>query len=202
MSRRDDRRFRDLFDRYYPAVFAVFMRWGFAREEAQDLSQVTFMRVYKGMEDYRGDAEWSYVIQIANRVRLNELRFHKAQRRGVKTEPLDGLEPPSAAIRPDLLSAKAPRTPEDEVLEREHLELQEERIRLLREAIAELPPRMRRCLLMRLDEGLKYREIATALKVSLDAVRSLLFQARKRLQERLPSSAEEQPGLFGVESGE
>lgn len=199
MSRGDDRRFRDLFDRYYPAVFAVFMRWGFVRDEAQDLTQVTFMRVFKGMEGYRGDAEWTYVMQIANRVRLNELRYRKAQIRGVKTESLDELAQPPATIRPDPLTGEPPPTPEDEALERERLELKQERIRVLREAIDELPPRMRRCLLMRLDQGLKYREIAAALKVSMDAVRSLLFQARKRLQEQVPTWAGEHPGFSANE---
>ncbi len=199
MSRHDDRSFRDLFDRYYPAVFAVFVRWGFPRDEAQDLTQVTFMRVYNGMKDYRGDAEWTYVIQIANRVRLNELRYRQAQRRGVKTESLDELAQPSAANRADQWGSE-PQTPEDEALERERLELRQERIRLLREAIDELPPRMRRCLLMRIDGGLKYREIATAMKISMDAVRSLLFQARKRLQEKVLSWTEEHPA-FDDEGG-
>jgi DNA-directed RNA polymerase specialized sigma24 family protein len=44
---------------------------------------------------------------------------------------------------------------------------------------------MRRCVLLRIDQGLKYREIASIMRVSIDTVKTQLHQARHRLKERL-----------------
>jgi RNA polymerase sigma-70 factor (ECF subfamily) len=53
---------------------------------------------------------------------------------------------------------------------------------VLRQALAELPPKMRRCVLLRIDQDLKYREIAALLRVSIETVKSQLSQARDRLE--------------------
>ena len=63
--------------------------------------------------------------------------------------------------------------------------LLKERRGQLEEAIRELPRQMRRCLVLRVYRELSYREIATALKLSIDTVKAHLFQARKKLKERL-----------------
>ena len=60
-----------------------------------------------------------------------------------------------------------------------------ERSRLLRAAIGELPPKMRRCMQMRIAGGLKYREIADALDVTIDTVKRLIFEGKKKLGEKL-----------------
>lgn len=197
MSRQDDSpSFRNLFDRYYQAVFSLFIRWGFSRDDAQDLAQVTFLRVFKGMKDYRGDAAWAYVLKIANHVRANELRYRQAQMRGADTTSLDGLPqiPPSSPGTGSGLS-----TPEEEALAKERSQLHQRRIQQLRDAIEELPPRMRHCIQLRLHRGLKYREVAETMHISIDAVKTLLFQARKRLKQRAGSWSEEQLSLLDEE---
>lgn len=60
--------------------------------------------------------------------------------------------------------------------------LRDESRRLLREAVGELPPSMRRCVQLRIDRSLKYREIAAILMVSVDTVKTQLHQARQRLK--------------------
>jgi RNA polymerase sigma-70 factor (ECF subfamily) len=63
--------------------------------------------------------------------------------------------------------------------------LAEERVRILRQALGELPPKMRQVVYLRLDQGLKYREIAAAARVSIDTVKAHLHQARRQLEARL-----------------
>jgi RNA polymerase sigma-70 factor (ECF subfamily) len=50
--------FRLIFDRYYRSVYRFFEKRGFSTEECQDLTQETFLRVYKGMATFRGEARF------------------------------------------------------------------------------------------------------------------------------------------------
>jgi RNA polymerase sigma-70 factor (ECF subfamily) len=63
--------------------------------------------------------------------------------------------------------------------------LDQERAALLGQAIAGLPPQMRRCVRMRVLQDLDYGEIADALQISPSTVKVQLFKARKRLQAEL-----------------
>ena len=56
-ARHQDERFSDLYDRYYRRVVAFLVRFGVAPDDASDLAQDVFVRVYEHMDDYRGDAQ-------------------------------------------------------------------------------------------------------------------------------------------------
>ena len=60
-----------------------------------------------------------------------------------------------------------------------------ERREALAVAMARLPPQMRQVLALRVDQDLKYREIATVLQISVETVKAHLFQARQRLRTEL-----------------
>ncbi len=60
-----------------------------------------------------------------------------------------------------------------------------ERSRLLAQALDELPPKMRECMLLRVGQGLKYREIAALMQVSIATVKTQLSTAHKRLKPLL-----------------
>ena len=64
----------------------------------------------------------------------------------------------------------------------------EERLQQLREALLDLPPQMRQCVLLRLDQELKYREIAEVMNIAVNTVKSQLAQAKDRLRTRLEES--------------
>jgi RNA polymerase sigma-70 factor (ECF subfamily) len=63
--------------------------------------------------------------------------------------------------------------------------LRKEERRTVREAVAELPDNLRTALTLREFEGLKYREIADVMKVSLSEVKVLIHRGRKKLAQRL-----------------
>lgn len=179
-----EERFRGLFERYFRPVASFFARRGFSSEESRDLAQETFFRVYRGMRGYRQEARIeTWLFKIATHIYLNELRYQAAGKRMRQEISLDeaweqglpvfgppGSGNPSGGERPD--------SQLDAILA-------DERTRKLKEAIAELPPKMRRCVLLRIDQGLKYREIALVTRVSIQTVRAQLHQARKRLKEKL-----------------
>ena len=60
-----------------------------------------------------------------------------------------------------------------------------ERSRLLREALEELPPQMKKAVLLRVTGDMKYREIAEEMEVSIETVKAHLYQARQHLRDRL-----------------
>lgn len=189
-----DADFEEVFERYYPRVSRFFSRRGFSATDSQDLAQKTFLKVYRSWERHRRELhaggaraeqwehyrrnrfpqeqETSWIFTIALNVYRNEIRHSNARKRDAPVKPLDqmreqGWEPPAAGGGPEVDY------------------LGKQRGRLLAEKLDELPPAMRRCFELRFAHGLKYKDIAAVLKISIQSVRSQLHQARKRLEDLL-----------------
>lgn len=176
--------FRTLFDRFYWPLFRFFEKRGFSTEECQDLIQETFLRVYRGIEGFRGDARWEHwLFRIATNTAIKALRHGAAAKRSGRAVPLEvadvGDSPPAAA-------GGSPRGAEAPVPLRQLLgkEMRE----LLVQAIAGLPAQMRRCVRLRVLQDLDYDEIGEILQISPSTVKVQLFKARKRLQMELGDS--------------
>jgi RNA polymerase sigma-70 factor (ECF subfamily) len=176
--------FRLLFDRFYWPLFRFFTGRGFSTEECQDLIQDTFLRVYRGIEDFRGDARWEHwLFRIAANTAVKTLRHRAAAKRAGRTVPLEEKDvegSPSMAAGGGPGGAEAP-APLRRLLDKERMEL-------LSRAIAGLPAQMRRCVRLRVFQDLDYEEIAKALQISPSTVKVQLFKARKRLQSELEDS--------------
>jgi RNA polymerase sigma-70 factor (ECF subfamily) len=172
--------YRALFDDYYRPTFYFFARRGFDIETVRDLTQETFLRVYRGLDGYRSDADYrTWIRAIARNLYLNHWRgFHADKRQRVELSLDEAFEGRGV---PERTEGSWDLDPEEEAL-------QGERRERLRRALERLPPQARRCQQLRL-EGLKYREIATVLGISLQAVRSHLAQGRQRLEEILGEAA-------------
>jgi RNA polymerase sigma-70 factor (ECF subfamily) len=167
---RSEESFRLLFDRFYWPLFRFFERRGFSREECQDLVQETFLRVHRGIEDFRGEAHCvHWLFRIAANTAGKAMRYSTAARRAGDTVSLEDQ---------DVEEAPAPL----------RQLLGKERQELLRQAIDGLPAQMRRCVRMRVFQDLDYEEIAEALQISPSTVKVQLFKARKRLQSELEDS--------------
>lgn len=173
----------EVFETYAHAVSYFFARRGFSPEDCRDLTQETFLRAYRGLASFRDDAHMrTWVLKIAGNVWKNALRSRQAVKRSAfRTVSWDASG--SGAEVMDMADAAPVTTgglgnPLDDVLD-------DESRSMLRRAVAELPPGMRRCVLLRIDKGLKYREIAALLQVSVDTVKTQLHHARKRLRDEL-----------------
>lgn len=162
--------FRRLFDLYSGRLYQFFAHRGFPHPDCLDLTQETFLGIYRGIGAYRRDAKFeTWLFKIASNAYRKRLRWRAAGKR-------DGWEV-DAESDVELPAANSP-APGDTLLRKE-------RSRLLREAIGKLPAQMRRCLLLRVDQELSYREIAAVLRLSPETVKVHLFQARRRLKEEL-----------------
>lgn len=178
--RQPEARFHQLFEAHAGEVCRFFVRKGFPLETSRELTQDTFLRVYQGLSEFRGEAKArTWIFSIARNRYLNARRHDRASKRQATEIALDDLRPgedegDAAAPLPD---PSAP-DPLDDTLGRERHEL-------LWRSVEELPPRMRRCVLLRVGQDRKYAEIAGLLGVSIDTVKSQLHQAKGRLKEIL-----------------
>jgi RNA polymerase sigma-70 factor (ECF subfamily) len=174
--------FRLLYERFYWPLFRFFERRGFSTEECQDLIQETFLRVYRGIGSFRGEARWEHwLFRIAANTAVKALRHRSASKRAGSTVPweeeIDVGDSPPAAAGGSPRGAEAP-APLRRLLGKETKER-------LSQAIAGLPAQMRRCVRLRVFQDLDYDEIAEALQISPSTVKVQLFKARKRLQTEL-----------------
>lgn len=178
--------FRRIYERYRRPVHACFARRGCSVEECRDLAQETFLRVFRGIGSFRAESRFeTWVYEIAQNVWRNEIRDRSAKKRAFKT----------VLLKEEVDGDAAGQEERQEAHRGEHEPLagllSAERVALLRGALAELPPQMRRCVELRLDQDLKFREIAVLMKVSIDTIKSQLAQAKNRLRGRLGSYFDE-----------
>jgi RNA polymerase sigma-70 factor (ECF subfamily) len=176
--------FRLLFDRFYGPLYRFFEHRGFSREECQDLIQETFLRVYRSIEGFRGEARWEHwLFRIAANTASKAWRRSTAAKRGGRAVPgteKDVEDSPQAEAGGVSLGAEAPAQ-----LRRL---LTIERSELLIRALDGLPSQMRRCVRLRMLQDLDFDEIAEILQISPSTVKVQLFKARKRLQMELADS--------------
>ena len=164
--------FRFLYETYFPAIQRFFARKGLPPEDCLDLTQETFLGIYKGLDSYEHRQRFSaWLYRVATNTWLKRYRTDEAIKRKMEEVSRDGMENPEATLA-------VPGRQLDDLLD-------EERARALRTAVAELPEQMRDCLTLRLYQGLPYSEIATIKRISVETVKAHLFRARKKLQEQL-----------------
>jgi RNA polymerase sigma-70 factor (ECF subfamily) len=140
------------------------------REEALDLSQDVFLRVFRTIHRFRGQSSlrtWIYRIAI-NQAR-NRHRFWKRRHRADQVS-LDQ----HVAAHGDILSGLGP-TPERVLAQKELAER-------LRQALDQLPFEQRTAIVLREIDGLSYEEIAYSLNLAVGTVKSRLTRARQALR--------------------
>ena|SRR5437764_1359865 len=176
---RVEENFGKLFKRFRGAVHSYFRRKGFSQEENSDLTQDVFLRVFKGIASFRRESRFErWLWEIASHVYFNEIRRRKTDKRDGFEQSLDAtVEGSEGASLVQAVIDPEPN-PEEEVVEGEQVDR-------LRAALKSLPDQMRRCCLLRYEQGLKYQEIADIMKISIETVKAHLHQARKRLTAQL-----------------
>lgn len=174
--------FAEFFEELAPAVAYFFSRRGFSSEDCRDLTQETFLKAYRGFSGFRDEAQVkTWLLRIAANVWKNALRERGAVKRSAaKTVSLEELQTVARPLA--RVVAAAGGGPEADPLDGV---IRSEESRVLREAVETLPDRMRRCVVLRIERGLKYREIAAIMSVSVDTVKTQLHQARQRLKDDL-----------------
>lgn len=175
VQRGDREAFAELVDGYKTPIYNFILRTVRDETEAEDLTQTTFIQVWKSATRYRVSAKFStWLYTIARNLSLNEIR----RRRRHRTESLDAPhqdydDQPQHRVK----DASVP-VPPDELTRKELFAKVEE-------AIQDLPENQRTALLLCREDDVSYEEIARVLGVSLSATKSIIHRAREVLRARL-----------------
>lgn len=169
--------YRELIRRYERPLFSLLYRMVRDRELAEDLAQETFIKALNAIESYRSEYKFSsWIFKIANNAAIDHLR-----RRELDTLSLEGsphAETPEAVEATALQIGDRQESPLDAVEARE-LGGQ------IEQAIAQLRPEYRSCILLRHVEGRAYEEIAEILGLPLGTVKTYIHRARNELRQAL-----------------
>lgn len=169
--------YRELVRRYERPIFSLIYRMVRNREQAEDLSQETFVKALNAIESYRPEYKFSsWIFKIANNVSIDHLR-----RRELDTLSLDGSP---HALTPEAVQASALQLGDRQESALEELEARELGGEI-EQAIAALRPEYRSCILLRHVEGRPYEEIATMLDLPLGTVKTYIHRARGELRQAL-----------------
>ncbi len=168
--------FAELVDLYHHRLVRVMHHLVGRPDEAEDLAQEVFLRVYRTRKKYHPRAKFStWLFTIANNLGLNALRSR--QRKPVV--PLNVRDSGPLGPRP---AEQLVRDREDQPMQR----LQQQELALIvRHAIEDLNERQRMAVVLNKFEDMNYAEIAEVMELTTKAVKSLLSRARENLRQAL-----------------
>ncbi len=181
VQKQDTSAFEELFRRYDQRVFAFFWRLCANRQEAEDGTQDTFLRLWQARVRYEPTGRFStYLFQIAKNHFLHERQKQdrrRDSRRGTAMNPFETADEPAAADRVD-----------GPILARE--------LRVaVTQAIARLPEALRLVYVLTEQEGMSDQQAAEVLDCPVGTVSSRKVEAVRRLRELL------QPWRDGLHGG-
>jgi RNA polymerase sigma-70 factor (ECF subfamily) len=173
----DEQSFALLLHRYRTPLVNFLYRMVRNREQAEDLAQEVFIRVYRARADYVPSAKFTtWLFRIATNLALNSVRDTRHQRMEVSLDaPVTVSE--EGDERPLDVAEKHPNI-------EEHL-VQEAQRDMIRHAIDKLPEKQRAAVLLHKYQDLDYGEISKILSCSESALKSLLFRAYETLRVEL-----------------
>jgi RNA polymerase sigma-70 factor (ECF subfamily) len=151
-------------ERHRRPIYQLCYRFVGNHEDASDLSQDVFLRAYRGLRRFRGQssiATWLYRIGV-------NVCLNRVSAKTVMSEPIADRQ---------FVDADAESAPERL--------LRTERAAKVRSAIAQLPPKQRATLILRMYHEMSHREIAGVLGGSVGAVKANFFHALGNLRKLL-----------------
>ncbi len=174
----DQQSFELLLQRYRTPLVNFLYRMVRNREQAEDLAQEVFLRVYRAREDYEPSAKFTtWLFRIATNLALNSVRDNRYQK--LQTS-LDAPIVADAEDGDERMMEVADEHPDIE----QHL-VEEARKKMIRHAIEKLPEKQRAAVLLHKYQELDYAEISKILQCSESALKSLLFRAYETLRVEL-----------------
>ena len=183
----DKRAFEELVRLTSPECYALAFRLVGNEHDARDVVQDAYLRAYKGLRRFRGEAGFSTWL---HRITVNCAASFLERRRKASCDQLDDFGDDSQLI--DHRSERDPETAAGTADDRDRLV----------EALSELPDELRLVVVLRDIYDLPHRDIAKELGISQSAAKVRLHRARRKLSERLfpgrraPSAEEAEPGVL------
>lgn len=178
----DSAAFDLLVRKYQHRIAALISRYVHDWSEVQDVAQDTFIRAYRAIGNFRGDAQfYTWLHRIAVNTAKNHLVSHS------RRPPTGDIEVETAEQFESGLRLRENATPERELM-RQQLE------QTVMRAVERLPEELREAISMREVEGLSYEEIAQRMQCPIGTVRSRIFRAREAIDTELrPLLGEDRP---------
>jgi RNA polymerase sigma-70 factor, ECF subfamily len=167
----DDEAWRELVDRFGQRIYSVAYHFTLKREDAEELSQEIFLKIFENLDRYDGGFPLiAWIVSLSRNLCIDRYRRKKREKsfRFVSDD----------AVIPLLRSEDDPSAEA----------LRKERTKMLFSALAEIPEDLAEILVLRDLDGLAYDEIGRALTLPDGTVKSRLFRARtevaKKIRER------------------
>jgi RNA polymerase sigma-70 factor (ECF subfamily) len=171
----DEAAFGEIMSRYRNPITNYLYRFLNDYEEAVDLAQETFVRVYFAIDRYHTQFAFStYIYRIATNLAISEIRRRKRRR----ILSLTGLFQTQDETAVEFQPADERILPDAELVE-------DERSEVIAKAIAALPEKYRVPVVLRDVEGLSYDEIAEIMELGLGTTKSRISRGRALLKEKL-----------------
>jgi RNA polymerase sigma-70 factor (ECF subfamily) len=169
--------FSELVTRYKNLVYSVILRMINDREEADDLAQEVFIKLYKNLDKYYPDFKFStWTIRIATNHVIDYRRKKKQE-----TVPIEDVE----------FSLTSEDSPESEYIKREQSNE-------LKKIVSELPDMYKIPIVLYHEQGLSYQEISDIVNEPLSKVKNRIFRGRRMLKESLLSLRHKEGISYGL----
>lgn len=173
VQRGDSAAFDLLVRKYQHRIAALIGRYVADWSECQDVAQDTFIRAYRAIGNFRGDAQfYTWLHRIAVNTAKNHLVAHH------RRPPTDDIDIGDAEQFDAGIRLRDTDTPERE-LARQQME------QTVMRAVEALPEELRTAITLREVEGLSYGEIAQRMDCPIGTVRSRIFRAREAIDTEL-----------------
>jgi RNA polymerase sigma-70 factor (ECF subfamily) len=170
---------------YHQPIYSVVSRTIPDPADAADLTQEVFVKIYRGIAHFHGDASLrTWIYRIALHEASNQRRWwsrHKRQEITIEAETAESAEGATLTIRDTLV---------DQHESPFELAAQEEIRARVEQELRNVPDPFRTVVVLRDIEGLTYEEIADILSINLGTVKSRLMRGRAHLKAQLASYAE------------
>ena len=164
----DDDAWRELVDRFGSKVYAISYHFTLKREDAEELSQEIFLKLFENLDRYDGGFPLvAWILSVSRNLCIDRYRRRKREKsfRFVTDDAVTAL----------LKSEDDPAA----------MALKKERTQLLFSALAEIPEDLAEILILRDLNGLAYDEIGSALELPEGTVKSRLFRARAEVARKI-----------------
>ena len=165
----DQHAYTEIVSRYKNLVYSVVLKMLSNPEDANDMAQEIFIKVYKNLERYSPDYKFSTWIM---RIATNHVIDYKRKKRS-ETVPLEEFE--------TVLSAS--ETPESEFIKNENS-------KILNGLVTNLPDIYKIPIVLFHQQGLSYQEISDIVQEPLSKVKNRIFRGRRMLKESLTQMEE------------
>ena len=173
VPRGDSKAFDLLVRKYQHRIVGLIGRYVSDWSECQDVAQEAFLRAYRAMGSFRGDAQFYTWL---HRIAVNTAKNHLVA--NGRRPPTDDIDVADAEQYDSGIRLRDNDTPERELM-RQQME------QTVMRAVEALPEELRTAITLREVEGLSYEEIAERMDCPIGTVRSRIFRAREAIEQEL-----------------